>query len=988
MLGRLRESGFTVPMSTVYQFPVLSTLAQRLEEHRPESIPPNIITPQTTKLTPEMLPLINLSQPEIDHIIQQTPGGVANIQDIYSLSSLQDGILFHHLLTTKGDPYLLSTQMAFETRNLLNRYLQAFQIVVDRHDILRTAFVWKDISTPAQVVWRQASLPVQELALDPADGPIAKQLDERFHPNHYRIELSHAPLLRFMIAQDTDSRWILFQIIHHLIGDHAAAELLNYEIEQILHGQRHNLTTPLPFRNAIAQARSENHRDIHKRFFEDMLGDIEEPTFPFGMSEVHHNGAQVAESHSILPQDLNNRLRSQAKQMGVSLASLCHVAWSLVLARTAGQERVVFGTVLFGGAQNSLDEAGKTMGLFINTLPFRCDISSQCVRDCVLQTHTRLATLLEHGNTSLALAQKCSGVPAGTPLFSALLNYLHTSLPSGTSTGLDTQFISEEEYVHYPGIEFLGGWERTNYPFTINVLDSDTALGLTVHTQQPIDPRCIKGYMKQALESLVIALESDPDMAVLGLEVLSHEERKRLLHGWNTFTMEFPQHQLIHGLFEEQVELTPRATALVFNGQSLSYSELNERANRLAHHLIGLGVQPDSLVAICVKRSFAMIVGVLAILKAGGAYVPLDPSYASERLRDILADASPSIVVVDAIGRMVLGESVSSMMMVDPNELQDAKEQPERNHVESIASSLLVRNPRVSGLASSHLAYVIYTSGSTGKPKGVMIEHQGVVNLIRWRSKSIGISTSSRIVQFTSLSFDHSVSEIFCTLISGAGLHLIQDEIRLDQHQMWDYLMKHSITHVSFTPALLQNIKEMPILSTLQTLIVMGEALPAELIRSIQHLVPGGNIVNGYGPTEITVSAITWRCPQNFMGDTVPIGRPNANKTIYILDKHQQPVPMGVMGELYIGGVGVARGYLNQPELTAKVFLPDPFTGDKHARMYKTGDLGRYLPDGNIVFLGRNDHQVKIRGFRIELGEIEARLSDHPLVDKAIVIAI
>ncbi|KAF9342722.1 hypothetical protein BGX34_007761, partial [Mortierella sp. NVP85] len=245
-------------------------------------------------------------------------------------------------------------------------------------------------------------------------------------------------------------------------------------------------------------------------------------------------------------------------------------------------------------------------------------------------------------------------------------------------------------------------------------------------------------------------------MAVLGLEILPHDERQQLLHGLNSLTIDFPRDQVIHGLFEKQVELTPQATALVFNGQSLSYSELNERANRLAHHLIGLGVQPDNLVAICVERSFAMIVGVLAILKAGGAYVPLDPSYASERLKDILADASPTVMVADMSGRIAIGGVVSSMTIVDPNLFEDTIQGTKRNNMESISSSQLVQNPHVPGLTPSHLAYIIYTSGSTGKPKGVMIEHRGVVNLIHRRPESFGISSSSRALQFTSLSFDHS----------------------------------------------------------------------------------------------------------------------------------------------------------------------------------------------------------------------------------------
>ncbi|KAK3807086.1 MAG: hypothetical protein J3Q66DRAFT_392743 [Benniella sp.] len=831
MLNRLRQLGLATSISTFYQSPILSGLAQALEKYRSESVPPNLIVSQTVRLTPEMLPLINLSQADIDHIVEKTPGGVANIQDIYSLSPFQDGILFHHLLATKGDMYLLSARMAFDTRDLLDRYLQAFQEVVDRHDILRTAFVWENISTPAQVVWRQALLPIQELTLDPADGPIAKQLEERFHPIHFRIDLTHAPLLRFMIAQDTEGRWILFQLVHHLIGDHAAGEIRHYEIEQILHGQKHSLPTPHPFRNAIAQVRSKSHHDIHKPFFKNMIGDVSEPTFPYGMAEVQDNGAHVAESHSILPQELNNRLRFQAKQMGLSLSSLCHVAWSLVLARTTGQECVVFGTVLLGGTQND-QETDHTMGIFINTLPFRCDINSQSVRECVRQAHTRLAALLEHEHVSLALAQKCSDVPPATPLFSALLNYLHTSLPSGSSERLDTEHYNEEEQVHFPGIEFLGGRERTNYPFGINVLDYNTALGLAVQTQQPVNPSRVESYMTQALESVVAALENDPDVAVLGLEVLPIEERKLLLHGFNKTQQDYPSRMCIHHLFEQQMELNPQATALVLNGQSMTYAELNLRANKLAHHLIGLGVQPECLVAICVERSFTMIVALLAVLKAGGAYVPLDPSYASERLLDILTDASPGILIADYHGKQALGDAFSSVTVVDPNAVDTA-----------------------------------------------------------------------------------------------SGLN-----------------------------------------------------------RAMYQLIPDGKIVNGYGPTETTVSAMAWECPRDFDGDNVPIGRPIANKALYLLDKNRQPVPLGAVGELYIGGVGVARGYLNRPELTAKVFLPDPFTGGKDARMYKTGDFARYLPDGNLMYLGRNDHQVKIRGFRIELGEIEARLTEHPLVHSAAVI--
>ncbi|KAF9365763.1 hypothetical protein BGX34_008367, partial [Mortierella sp. NVP85] len=923
MLNRLRQHGLATSISAIYRSPVLSDLAKTLERHRSESIPPNLITPQDTKLAPEMLPLISLSQVEINHIIEQTPGGVANIQDIYSLSPFQDGILFHHLLTTEGDPYLISVQMAFETRNLLDRYLEAFQEVLDRHDILRTAFIWKNISTPAQVVWHHATLPVQEFTLNPADGPISKQLEERFHSKHYRINLTQAPLLRLMVAQDTDGRWILSQLMHHLIGDHVAVELRNNEIEKILHGQGQNLPTPHPFRNAIAQARSESHHDIHRHFFEDMLGDIDEPIFPFGMAEVQNNGAHITESHSMLPQELSNRLRFQAKQMGVTMASLCHVAWSLVLARTSRQERVVFGTVLSGRMQN-VREDDHTMGIHINTLPFRCNINSQSVRECVRQAHTQLAVLLEHGYASLAMAQKCSGVPAGTPLFSALLNYLHSSLPAGGTERLGIELTSEEEQVHYPGIEFLGGRERTNYPFTLIALDYDTALGLAVQTQHPVDPRVVESYMKQALESLVVALESAPDMAILGLEVLPREERELLLHGFNTTQQEYPSELCIHHLFEQQVTLTPEATALVFNGLSMVYSELNEHANRLAHHLIGSGVRPDSLVAICVERSFGMIIGVLAVLKAGGAYVPIDPSYPSERLAYILDDAAPTIALVDAVGRTTLSEASehlqhrkdTAFIMIDSSD--------------HLLSSTV--NPEVCTLTSRHLAYIVYTSGSTGRPKGVMVEHQGVVNYVLSRIDAFSLDINSRVLQFASLNFDMSVIDIFTALFSGASLHLLEDRIRLDREELWGYIQEHSITQAVLPPAILQECKNCPPLSTKLKLISAGEELPVTLLSALRPLIPNGCIMNEYGPTEATIVTTNWKSSHDFNGATVPVGRPIANKRIYILDDRQRPSPLGVIGELYIGGVGIARGYLNRPELTSKVFLPDPFAEDKDAR--------------------------------------------------------
>ncbi|WP_031282216.1 condensation domain-containing protein, partial [Photorhabdus temperata] len=581
-------------------------------------------------------PLIDLTQADIDHIVGQVPGGMENIQDIYGLSPLQDGILFHHLLTKEGDPYLLLYPVAFANRALLDRYLDAVQQAVDRHDILRTSFLWEGLSVPAQVVWRRAQLSVTELTLDPANGPVIDQLTRRFDPSQHRLDLSQAPLLRFVIAQETDGRWFLLELLHHLIGDHETMEVMNREVQAHFSGQGDRLPDPVPFRNLVAEARLGVSQEAHTRFFTDMLAEVDEPTLPFGLADVHLDGSQEAGSYRLLTAELNDSLRSLARRLGVSLAALCHLAWAQVLSRTSGQEKVVFGTVLFGRMAVG-EGADSGMGLFINTLPLRLDIDETPVRDSVRAVHLRLAGLLEHEHASLALVQRCSGVASGAPLFSALLNYRHNYQPDPL-----------DETMH--GIEFLGEQEQTNYPFELSVEDGGTTLGLTANVVQPFDPDRICGYMQQALESLVETLERAPETPVRALNILPETERTLLLETWNTMETSYPEALCIHQLFEQQVEQTPQATALVYQEQTLSYAELNVCANRLAHQLIELGVTPDQPVAICVARSPAMVVALLAVLKAGGAYVPLDSTYPSERLVYILNDTAPSVVLADATG--------------------------------------------------------------------------------------------------------------------------------------------------------------------------------------------------------------------------------------------------------------------------------------------------------------------------------------------------
>ncbi|KAG0200748.1 hypothetical protein BGX31_003996, partial [Mortierella sp. GBA43] len=499
----------------------------------------------------------------------------------------------------------------------------------------------------------------------------------------------------------------------------------------------------------------------------------------------------------------------------------------------------------------------------------------------------------------------------------------------------------EDDTLHLPGLQIDNyGTDYDAIKFDIDLQlyeDDDEIVGDMRYSRALYDRTTMErhaGYLQTMLE----AMTTDVDEIVAKVDLLAAEERELLLKTWNATQREYPAHLCIHHLFEQQVVRMPDEAAVVFMDQSLSYGELNERANQLAHHLIGLGVKPDTRVAICVDRSLAMVTGVLAILKAGGAYVPIDPSHPDERVADILEDSSATIVLADSAGRASMssinvhrsyledGRNIDTIVILDPN---DRFATPSTNPV-----------PR--GLTSDHLAYIIYTSGSTGKPKGVMVEHRGVVNHTTSRLEENFCQRPQRVLQFSSLTFDVSVLEIFTALSSGSILFLLQDDVRRDIGQLWRFTQENSITQASLTPAVFQSCKGLPPLRVPIKLTFAGDALPASVVLMIMPLLPEGSvIVNEYGPTEATIIATRFDSSIDFRGDIVPIGRPIINKRMYILDKHCQPQPLGSVGELYIGGVGIARGYLNRPELTAQVFLPDPFAGEADARMYKTGDLAR-----------------------------------------------
>ncbi|GAB7530609.1 hypothetical protein PS3A_30200 [Pseudomonas sp. 3A(2025)] len=958
LVERMRRQGLGADVQVLFGQPTLASLAAAVGADREVPVPANRVPAGCTHITPDTLALLALDQTSIERIVASVPGGAANVQEIYPLAPLQHGLLYHHMTAGQRDPYQQQAVFAFASRERLDAFIAALQQVIARHDILRTSLFWEGLEQPVQVVWRDAVLPVDTLTLPAGDA--IQHLCARFDPGVRPLDIRRAPMMALACAQDSDSspgqpRWLGLLQFHHLINDATSTAVLMAEINALLHNTGASLAAPVPYRNYVAQAGAANRQAGHEQFFKQLLGDIDEPTLAFDLRERPQDGRDHQEARAWLDDALSERLRAQARQWGVSPASLFHLAWAHVLGSLAGREDVVFGTVLLGRLLAG-EGADRALGMFINTLPLRVNLAAQSVSAAALQTHARLAALLAHEHAPLALAQRCSALPAGTPLFNSLLNYRHAQ--------------PEPEL---PGIERLSSSEVVSYALMLAVDDTASGLRLTARVPSYIGAQRVLDYLRSAVQGLVDALELAPHTALSDVPVLPEAERRQWLVDYNATAVDWPLEQGIQALFEQQVRRQPRAIALQAGERSLSYQALNQQANRLAHHLIAMGVKPDDRVGLCVERGLELVIGLLGILKAGGAYVPLDPGYPAERLDFMLADSAPVAVLVHAATRERLHASTQTLLDFDRC---DWHAQPDHD-------------PQLPDFSASNLAYMIYTSGSTGTPKGVMLQHRGLCNLVRWGSQLIPPQADAALLQKAPFSFDGSVWEFFWPL--SAGLRLVL--ARPDGHRDPDYLVREvreqRISVVKFVPALLQQFLEadgVEHCTSLTDVVCGGGELTAALARLVRERLPNVRLHNVYGPTETTVdsTAFTLEPDAPLPDSQLPIGRPLPNTHVYILDAQDRPVPHGVSGQLHIGGVGVARGYRGLPQLNSERFIKSPFVPDD--RLYRTGDLVRLRADGEIEFLGRNDFQVKLHGLRLELGEIEARLTQHPALREAVVL--
>ncbi|HEV2860060.1 MAG TPA: amino acid adenylation domain-containing protein [Pyrinomonadaceae bacterium] len=847
---------------------------------------------------------------------------------------------------------------------------QALNEIVRRHEALRTTFPAAG-DQPSQVIAPSLvlDLPLTDLRHLPLDAAEAEARRLMASEGRRPFDLAAGPLVRARLLRLSQGEHILHVTIHHIVSDAWSLGVLVRELNELYAAAVEGRPTalaelPVQYADYAAWQR----RRLQGEVLETQLaywtrrlgGELPALELPTDMPRPAAQTFRGARLHFALPRELSAHLNLLCRREGVTPFMLFLTAFKVLLHRYTGQRDILVGTPVAGRTRR---ETEGLIGFFVNTLVMRSEVSGGesfrellgRVRESALEAYAHQELPLERLVEELRLARDLSR----EALFQVMFVMQNTPPPAPALPGLTLEPLQTDngtsKFDLLLSLAERGGAFEGYLEYSTDLFEEATAARALGH-----------------FETLLRGAASDPGLSVGELPLMTEGESRLLLAKWNATGADYDLDDFIHRRFERQAALTPDALALVFEGERLSYRELNERANRLAHRLRSQGVGPESLVGILMERSIEMVVAIYAILKAGSAYVPLEPSYPEERLAYVVEDARLGLVLTQERFAGRLGESPARVLVLDG---------------EWAGESFSRANPAPT-LEGDNLAYVIYTSGSTGRPKGAMNTHRAVCNRLLWMQDEYRLTPDDRVLQKTPFSFDVSVWEFFWPLMTGATLVVA----RPGGHQESAYLVgainEHRITTIHFVPSMLQAFLEDPGLDScvsLRRVICSGEALQYEQQeRLLARLATG--LHNLYGPTEAAIDVTFWECGGGERR-VVPIGRPVANTQIYVLDAGLRPVPVGIAGELHIGGVQLARGYLNRPGLTAERFIPDPFSTEPGARMYKTGDRARYLPDGAVEYLGRLDNQVKLRGFRIELGEVEAALRQDARVRECVVVA-
>ncbi|MFK3721581.1 non-ribosomal peptide synthase/polyketide synthase [Pseudomonas fulva] len=923
------------------------------------------LLPDSAGVTPSDFPLAMLDQPQLDAL------GLpwADVQDLYPLSPMQQGMLFHSLLEQQGGDYI--NQLSVSVEGLApERFHEAWQAVVQRHDILRSGFLWQGgLAQPLQWVRKQVQLPCREIDLrghEDLDAALTRLADAE---REQGFDLAQAPLLRLTLARTGDDRYQLIYTSHHILLDGWSNSQLLGEVLQHYAGQAVQSLSGR-YSDYIGWLQRQDKR-VSEAFWRAQFATLDEPTWLSRALKCAATGQTgQGEFKWRLDAVMTERLHGFARQQKVTLNTLVQAAWLLLLQRYTGHDSVTFGATV-AGRPTQLQGIEQQIGLFINTLPVVAQPEPQLALAGWLQTVQGInLALRDHEHSALSDVQRWAG-QGGDGLFDTLLVFENYPVSEALQQGGVSDLHFGDVHSH----------EQNNYPLTLSVSTGADLLLHYSYDAAQFDAERIAQVAGQLAHLLAQMADGSPQRCLGDLTLLDDGRQRAPVQDWGMAAGQYPSLAPAHVLFEQQARRVPHHTALITETTELTYAQLNAAANRLAHRLIAQDVGPDVLVGIAVERDAPMVIALLAVLKAGGGYVPLDPKFPRERLQQMVEDSRIALLLTQSHLRetLALDAQVQCLLLDTPDDGNGADSDP------------------LNRVHADNLAYVIFTSGSTGRPKGVAISHGALTRhafVAQWYSD---IQASDCVLQFATFNFDAFVEQLYAPLVCGATVMLRGNDI-WDSETFYQRVLAHGIS-VADLPTAYWNLLATQFASVgprdygqLRQIHAGGEAMPPEGMAA-WHKAGLGHVrlLNTYGPTETTVTSTTLDCTPYVLGEqpvphTLPIGTALPGRDVYLLDDAGQPVPTGVVGELVIGGELLARGYFGRSALTAERFLPDPFAGNG-GRLYRTGDLARYRADGVIDYVGRVDHQVKIRGFRIELGEIETCLLAQAGVSEALVMA-
>ncbi|MFC5048325.1 amino acid adenylation domain-containing protein [Aquimarina hainanensis] len=885
----------------------------------------------------------------------------SKIEDIYPLTALQQGMLFHSLYNPEDTAYLVQFHCDLAGNFSKDSFLKSWKVLMDGHSTLRSCIYANELAIPVQCVYESMELPVQmydytSYSAGEKEVAIQSFLEKDKQTN---FDFEKEPLFRITLFKvDSDTVRMVFTNHHILWDGWSFAKLMSNFIEvyqQMVNGTELTVLSTDNYRSHIDYINSQN-RTEGLAYWGRYLSGIEQATYlPFtGNVSERNKTFGNSERTLLISKEVSNQINSFAEQNHITTSTVLQGTWSYLLSKYTGISAVTFGATI-SGRNSDVEGIADKVGLYINTIPVCSHIESQANIVDWLQELQRGHTIgrEDHGYLSLLEIEKQSVV--SSPCFDTLMVFENYPIENLDSTSFDLT------------IKNIESKENTNYTLSLCVFDTEEGISIKLTYNNTILPDdvvvMIEKHIYQLLSSITSGVKTLGELTYLG-----KEEKEELLTLFNNTEVSYPSDKTVIDLFRDQVKAFPEAIALEFEGATMSYRELEERSNQLAHYLIEQGIGKETLVPICIDRSLAMVVGILGIIKAGGAYVPIDPSYPQERIDFILQDTNASLVVThsDVLHLFKENKLVKTSVLLDQGE--------------QILQGQSVSIPEVK-ISPDQLIYVIYTSGTTGTPKGVLCEHKGIMNLAVSQITEIGLNSEDRILQFASISFDAFGFELYPCLLSGAKLIIVNKDTVHSKDDIGKVISEQKITVATLPPTYQEILQDH--LFSLKTIISAGEAIIISLVEKFQ--AQGIKVINEYGPTENSVATSMSSSPL-YKGTIATIGSPLPNTSVYVLSEDLSLLPIGVTGELYIGGTQLARGYLNRPDLTAERFVAHPFK--KGERVYKSGDLARWLPDGTLEFIGRKDNQVKIRGYRIELGEIESIIATKESIQQSIVVAI